>query len=908
MFSSLNTGDVIRSSSSEYQLQRLLGSGAFGEVSLCRNLTRNRTVALKVIAARAIWKTLHILQKLEENDSDRFHIVHWFGSFESPGCFCHEFEKLDISLSEFLKKRPFRSLRLTEIRPIVGQMAEALMFLERIGILHCDIKPQNIMMVDHVRQPLRIKVIDFGIACSVEEAGQGVERQTLWYRAPETLLGARLTAAIDMWSLGCMAAEMFLGTPLFPANDEEEMMKFIVETVGHPPQSCLDEGVLTSLFYQQSFREEWEYKLTPLNPRQRHIKNLDDISERDPHRIFAFTKEREESDRIFFVHLLKRMLYLNPDRRISPEEVLQHSFISMDHLKQDPDYKRPQMPQALRERAIGMLTAGMSTRSVARALNVNFSTISRLQRRFREYENVPVLAWPAYSPDMKTKKKVSNLSSVLIVLMVDNYSHDQVYLFQSRKVLNEAWQREQPKSPISLAPVSEAPPTAPVSRTSHKRRHQWQESQRKRRRLDGGTEESRSEVPTKRPRGTPVGSTSRRTRTSGTSSNQSHETSIHPCLLQVSSSGREKVKFEEDKVEQTPSTFKKIRISPINLQDHQGRKTHKDHQIHLGKWRFGRRISPQNHRDQQGHLGPHAHKVTAHESTPVLSNGIGKRRFEEDEVDQTQPCPKRRRITLINNQGRPTRLGKQRHRPQRHKTHRRISRQNHQGLQTQQTPLFPKKRMTPYNHHEQHNQQGQLRALSEQGQQTQQTPFIPKRLGMTPQNHQEQQNPQNNFTALPTCAENPIDQSLTTAKRRRVTFQNDQEQPNHQGSQRALNQQGHNIQQTPLIPRRIRMSPQNHQGQQTPQNHQGQQTQQNNFPACAVSATASSLVTSTGREKQQHEENTIDQSMSTPKRRKITPQNHQVHRSQQNQEDQSHQDQNQGHQSSKSPESSQNPE
>ncbi|KAK7916300.1 hypothetical protein WMY93_012061 [Mugilogobius chulae] len=50
--------------------------------------------------------------------------------------------------------------------------------------------------------------------------------------------------------------------------------------------------------------------------------------------------------------------------------------------------------------SIGTLTAGMSTRSVARALNVHFSTISRLQRRFREYENVPVLAWPAYSPDM----------------------------------------------------------------------------------------------------------------------------------------------------------------------------------------------------------------------------------------------------------------------------------------------------------------------------------------------------------------------------------------------------------------------------------------------------------------------------------------------------------------------------
>ncbi|KAK7938665.1 hypothetical protein WMY93_001991 [Mugilogobius chulae] len=103
-------------------------------------------------------------------------------------------------------------------------MAEALMFLERIGILHCDIKPQNIMMVDHVRQPLRIKVIDFGIACSVEEAGQGVERQTLWYRAPETLLGARLTAAIDMWSLGCMLLDV-PGHSVVSAKRRGRMMK-----------------------------------------------------------------------------------------------------------------------------------------------------------------------------------------------------------------------------------------------------------------------------------------------------------------------------------------------------------------------------------------------------------------------------------------------------------------------------------------------------------------------------------------------------------------------------------------------------------------------------------------------------------------------------------------------------------
>lgn len=62
------------------------------------------------------------------------------------------------------------------------QLATALEFIKHAGVVHADLKPENIMMVDHVRQPLRIKIIDFGIACRDPEARTDQILQTLWYR------------------------------------------------------------------------------------------------------------------------------------------------------------------------------------------------------------------------------------------------------------------------------------------------------------------------------------------------------------------------------------------------------------------------------------------------------------------------------------------------------------------------------------------------------------------------------------------------------------------------------------------------------------------------------------------------------------------------------------------------------
>lgn len=107
-----------------------------------------------------------------------------------------------------------------------------LHFLQQLGLIHADLKPENIMLVDPVRQPYRVKVIDFGSASHVSKAVCNTYLQSRYYRAPEIILGLPFGEAIDMWSLGCVVAELFLGWPLYPGSSEYDQIRYISQTQG----------------------------------------------------------------------------------------------------------------------------------------------------------------------------------------------------------------------------------------------------------------------------------------------------------------------------------------------------------------------------------------------------------------------------------------------------------------------------------------------------------------------------------------------------------------------------------------------------------------------------------------------------------------------------------------------------
>ncbi|XP_075885244.1 homeodomain-interacting protein kinase 1-like [Nelusetta ayraudi] len=256
---------VLSSPSSNYYVQAFLGEGCFGQVVKCLKVSTGEMVAVKMIKENSMTpearNEMAMLEYLRKFDADRFNFVKSNDGFIDHDIVCFDLEMLELSLVEFIELKPTKCLSVKEIRPILQQMATTLEFLSNHGIVHTDIKPDNIMLVDLVNQPLRVKMIDFGLARHVSQAQWGSFLQPLCYRAPEVILGIPYTTAIDMWSLGCVVAELFLGRVLYRGSCEYHMLRNMVNTQGQLPQKLLNHGLKTKWFFRKERRHRSLWRL-----------------------------------------------------------------------------------------------------------------------------------------------------------------------------------------------------------------------------------------------------------------------------------------------------------------------------------------------------------------------------------------------------------------------------------------------------------------------------------------------------------------------------------------------------------------------------------------------------------------------------------------------------------------------
>lgn len=328
-----------------YKREKSLGKGRFGKVIRCKTKPSKGKVALKIVEEQYHFSAkneLSVLEKLETLDRENINVIIFSHHFNHKQSICLAFELLDRDLLCFMRSRLNIPLNLSQIRVIAQQMLVALEALKRLHVVHADIKPNNIMMVNHKLYPFKVKLIDFGVACPVSEIHHTHLLQKIGFRAPECYLGLPKNESIDMWALACVLAFLYLGKYLHPVAYEYEAMKVITQMHGQLDDHQLNKGAYTKQYFtkdEDSPTAPWrlytrlEYSKQIGTKTKEYLgisakfASIDDISKSRRGKVNTKSK-----DNLGFLSLLKDMLQVDASKRITPSEALQHRFITMEHL------------------------------------------------------------------------------------------------------------------------------------------------------------------------------------------------------------------------------------------------------------------------------------------------------------------------------------------------------------------------------------------------------------------------------------------------------------------------------------------------------------------------------------------------------------------------------------------------
>jgi len=263
-----------------------------------RDMTNNSIVALKKIRLEAedegvpstAIREISLLKELnDENIVRLLDIVH------ADQKLYLVFEFLDVDLKRYIETS--RPIKLETVKKFCYQLTKGLYYCHSHRILHRDLKPQNLL----IDKGENLKLADFGLARAfgIPMRTYTHEVVTLWYRAPEVLLGSRhYSTSIDMWSVGCIFAEMAMqGHPLFPGDSEIDQIFRIFRLLGTPSEEVWP-GVSSLPDYKPTF-PQWSRK---------------DVGEAVP-QLDGYGLE-----------LLKQMLAYDTAKRISAKRALVHKY------------------------------------------------------------------------------------------------------------------------------------------------------------------------------------------------------------------------------------------------------------------------------------------------------------------------------------------------------------------------------------------------------------------------------------------------------------------------------------------------------------------------------------------------------------------------------------------------------
>jgi serine/threonine protein kinase len=227
----------------------------------------------------------------------------------------YEFSKFNRECGE----EPY--FTLGRLQRITTQVLTALQYIHSLWLIHADLKPENILVKSYSR--CEVKVIDFGSSCFVDDH-LSTYVQSRSYRAPEVMLGLAYDQKIDIWSLGCIVAELWTGYVLFQNDSVQSLLARIVGIIGPFPRPMMTGG----RFVPQYFTQEGQlYKEVEVPP----MPGSHDPPLRKMHLYFpkrSSIRQRMRSGDENFVDFLSCLLQLDPAKRFSATEALNHPWIT----------------------------------------------------------------------------------------------------------------------------------------------------------------------------------------------------------------------------------------------------------------------------------------------------------------------------------------------------------------------------------------------------------------------------------------------------------------------------------------------------------------------------------------------------------------------------------------------------
>jgi len=284
----------------------IIGSGAYGQVCSATDeaLTQQKAqMAIKKLArpfqsaihAKRTYRELRMLKHMKHENI--IGLLDVFTPAESINDFQDVYFVTALMGADLNNIVKTQKLSDDHVQFLVYQILRGMKYVHSAGIIHRDLKPSNIA----VNEDCELRILDFGLARPTENEMTGYVA-TRWYRAPEIMLNwMHYHQTVDIWSVGCIMAEMLTGKTLFPGTDHIDQLTRILVLCGTPQEATLN-------------------KITSEEARN-YIRSL-------PHMERKNFSEHFKGANPMAIDLLQKMLEMDADNRINADQALSHPYLA----------------------------------------------------------------------------------------------------------------------------------------------------------------------------------------------------------------------------------------------------------------------------------------------------------------------------------------------------------------------------------------------------------------------------------------------------------------------------------------------------------------------------------------------------------------------------------------------------